>query len=262
MQSRERIYDHGDLYDLLYRDGGKDYRAEADIVSDLITERRPDASAVLDVGCGTGGHLRRLTEHFDTVEGMDRAEGMLQVCRRELPDIRVHHADMRDFDLGRRFDAVVSLFNVVGNVADSAELDATLSALMRHLAPGGVVVVEPWWFDEQFTDGHIGSSTVTVGDTTVARLSHSVRDAGRTRMEVHCLIGTRGNGLQHVSYQHDMALFTRDQYEAAFARAGCPVTYIGGAYPGPGLFVGVRQDGARRSPTVSGRRASDQRERR
>ncbi|GAA2053912.1 class I SAM-dependent methyltransferase [Nocardiopsis rhodophaea] len=235
------IYDYGDIYDLIYKGGGKDYGFEASTVAHHIRKRNPGADSVLDVGCGTGGHLGYLANEFSHVEGIDYTEGMLAECRKNLPEIPVHMADMRDFRLERRFDAVVSLFNVVGNVADRDELDATLASFTRHLVAGGVIVVEPWWFEENFTPDHIGSSLTTFGDTTVARVSHSVREGRTTRMDVHCVIGEPGKGVRHFSYEHVMALFRQEDYEAAFTRAGCSVEYIEGAYPGPGLFVGVRR---------------------
>jgi SAM-dependent methyltransferase len=93
------------FYDLLY--SFKDYAAEADKVRLVIdaankgTERR-----LLDVACGTGQHLQHLKEHFET-EGLDLDPGLLAVARRRLPELRFTHADMVEFDLGRRFDAVV-----------------------------------------------------------------------------------------------------------------------------------------------------------
>jgi len=98
-------------YDHFY--GGKDYAAEALRVTELIRRRRPGARTLLDVACGTGRHLEQLRQEF-ACEGLDLDDGLLAVARRRLPGMRLTRADMADFDLGRRFDAVTCLFSSVG----------------------------------------------------------------------------------------------------------------------------------------------------
>ncbi|KNB52163.1 class I SAM-dependent DNA methyltransferase [Streptomyces caatingaensis] len=234
------IYAAGDLYDAIYRGRGKDYRAEAAVVARHIRRHRPAATSLLDAGCGTGEHLRHFAREFARCEGIDLADGMLEVCRRENPHIPVFTGDMRAFRTGRRYDAVVSLFSAVGNLTGTGELDAALASFAAHLEPGGVVVVEPWWFPDNFTPGHVGASLSEADGRTVARVSHTVREGdAASRMEVHYVVAEPERGVRHFTDTHVMALHTREQYETAFARAGCTVEYVTGEYPGNGLFVGV-----------------------
>lgn len=244
MPENTRIYDVGDIYDAIYSGRGKDYRSEADVVTKHIRTRFPSASSILDVGCGTGGHLQFFAEEFAHAEGVDLAEGMLDVARRNLPQVPVHTGDMRLFRLNREFDAIVSLFSAVGNLKGQGELDDTLATCARHLAPGGVVVIEPWWFPENFTPNYVGGNVITAADRTIARVSHTVQDSESTsRMEVHYVVAEPGKGVQHFSDTHVMALFRREQYESAFTEAGLSVEYIAGEYEGNGLFVGVKRAG-------------------
>jgi SAM-dependent methyltransferase len=235
------IYDVGDVYDAIYAGRGKDYRFEACVVAEHVRSRHPRATSLLDVGCGTGRHLVHLAGKFAHVEGVDLAEGMLRVARGVLPGVPLHTGDMRSFDLGRTFGAVVSLFSAVGNLGGPDDLDATLAAFARHVEPGGVVVVEPWWFPENFTPDHVGASVATVDGRTVARVSHTVQHGpDASRMDVHYVVAEPGTGVRHFSDTHVMALFTREQYESAFLRAGLSVEYVAAEYGGNGLFVGVR----------------------
>lgn len=238
------IYDLGDLYDAVYTGRGKDYASESAVVARHIRSALPEAASLLDVGCGTGGHLGHFAKEFSHVEGLDVAEGMLVVARRTLPEVQVGHGDMRDFRLERRFDAVVSLFSAVGNLAGTAELDRTLETFALHLEPGGVAVIEPWWFPDNFLPDYVGSSLQEVDGRTVARVSHTVlHDEGHSRMDVHYVVGDPAAGVKHYRDVHVMALFTRRQYEEAFARAGFSVDYVAGEYEGNGLFVGVKNPG-------------------
>ena len=131
------------FYDALY--SFKDYPGEAERLHALIQERTPPASAprtLLDVACGTGHHLQYLRRWY-TVEGVDLDAGLLDLARQRLPDVPLHQRDMADFDLGRRFDAVVCLFSAIGYVKTADRLRRAVACLAAHVAPGGVLVVEP-----------------------------------------------------------------------------------------------------------------------
>ncbi|MFF8982764.1 class I SAM-dependent DNA methyltransferase [Streptomyces globisporus] len=235
------IYDAGDIYDAIYDGRGKDYRAESEAVTRHIRDRHPGAASLLDVGCGTGGHLRHFAEDFTHVEGVDLTEGMLAVARRTLPHIPVHYGDMRSFERGRRYDAVVSLFCAIGNLLGQDELDSAIAEFERHLEPGGVVVVEPWWFPENFTPDHVGSSLTTGDGRTIARVSHSVRESeSASRMDIHYLVAEPGKGVRHFSDTHVNSLYSYEQFDQAFSKAGLSMEHVAGDYPGNGLFIGVK----------------------
>jgi predicted TPR repeat methyltransferase len=56
------------IYDAIY--AWKDYPTEAERIDAAIRERRPDATTLLDVACGTGKHLELLRDRY-RVEGVD-----------------------------------------------------------------------------------------------------------------------------------------------------------------------------------------------
>jgi predicted TPR repeat methyltransferase len=86
------------------------------LVSALIRRHQPRARTLLDVACGTGRHLEHLRREFDC-QGLDLDEGLLAVAAGRLPGTRLTRADMTDFALGRRFDAVICLFSSIGYLA-------------------------------------------------------------------------------------------------------------------------------------------------
>src|SRR5919204_2396027 len=163
------------LYDALYVGRGKDYQAESDLVRGLIESERPGARTLLDVGCGTGQHLARLRQHYEA-EGLDLDPDMLAIARERLgPELPLHQGDMRDFDLGRRFDAVVSLFSAIGYVRSLRGLRRAVAAMARHLAPGGVLIVEPWLFPTDYKAGTVHSEYIREPTLRIARMSVSKR---------------------------------------------------------------------------------------
>jgi SAM-dependent methyltransferase len=227
------------IHDLVQTRRGRDYRAESQQIADAIRARRPEAASVLDVGCGTGGHLAHLAGAFDEVEGLDAARAMLDVARTRLPGVVLHQADMRTFDLGRRYDAITCMFAVIAHQRSAAELEATLERFSSHLEPGGVVVFDPWWFPEQFVDGSVECDVIQADGQTLGRMSHSRRDGDRSRMEVHYLVSGADTGTRHFSEVYWHGLFPRDLYEKALAAAGFAFEYDDGVMDGRGMFVGT-----------------------
>nr|AGS49619.1 N-methyltransferase [uncultured bacterium esnapd12] len=238
--------EYAEFYDRFYRGRGKDYAAEAAEVARLVRDRLPSASSLLDVACGTGSHLRHFADLFDEVAGLELSESMIELARGRLDGIALRQADMRDFRWDRKFDVVTCMFSSIGHMRDEAELEQAVASFARHLVPGGVVVVEPWWFPENFVDGYVAGDVVRDDGLTVSRVSHSVRAGGVTRMQIHWVVADGGRGAHHRVEHCDITLFERGQYEAAFGAASCAVEYLPGGPSGRGLFVGVRDGAGRR----------------
>lgn len=235
-------FDTARVYHDFYRErGGKDYAAESAHLASVIRDRAPRASSLLDVACGSGANLKNFSRLFDDVEGLDLSEPMLEVARTVAPDVPLHEGDMCDFALGRRFDAVTCMFSSIGYVGSEARLRQAVACFVRHLEPGGVVLVEPWWTPERFLDRHVAGDVVVTGERTIARVSHTVGVGDVSRMAVLWVVADPDEGIRHVVEQHDLTLFEDKQYEEAFALAGCPVERIDTPWRGPGLYVGVRQ---------------------
>ncbi|MCP3804653.1 class I SAM-dependent methyltransferase [Allokutzneria sp. A3M-2-11 16] len=240
MAYEDYVEEAAEVYDAVHQGRGKDYRTEAADIAKLVRTYRTDAASLLDVACGTGSHLRFFAEEFAEVEGVELSEDMVGIARRKTPSVRLHQGDMRDFALGREFDAVTCMFSSIGHMADTAELDSAVATFAHHLTPGGVVVVEPWWFPETFTPGYIAADVVRADGRTISRVSHSIRENDHTRIEVHYVVATAERGIRHFSEVHEITLFERPEYERAFVRAGLRVEFLEGGPSGRGLFVGVR----------------------
>ena len=185
MRHPEPVYElSADVYDLMHRARGKDYAAEAGQVSQRVLARKADAKSLLDVACGTGGHLVHFRDEF-SVSGLELDPSMLDVARRRLPGVELHAGDMRTFDLARRYDAVICLFSAIGYMLGREDLDLAMATMTRHLAPGGVFVVEPWFHPDHWFEGHLIADAANDLDIAVARVSRSTREGNISRFEFH-----------------------------------------------------------------------------
>jgi ubiquinone/menaquinone biosynthesis C-methylase UbiE len=228
------------FYDALY--AWKDYAGEVRRLHALISQHKRSAGrALLDVACGTGNHISFLREHY-TVEGLDLDPTLLATARQKYPDIVLHHADMIDFDLGRRFDVVVCLFSSIGYVKTLPALRQALQTMTRHLDAGGLLIIEPWLTPEVYQVGSLHALFVDRPALKIARMNVSAVEDGASVFDFHYLVGTPG-GIEHFTERHKLCLFTHDEYLEAMRGCGLEVLYDREGLMGRGLYIGIRPVG-------------------
>ncbi|MGZ4248465.1 MAG: class I SAM-dependent methyltransferase [Solirubrobacteraceae bacterium] len=201
-------------------------------------DRCPAARTLLDVACGTGKHLERLKAFYD-VEGIDLDPRLLAVAGARLPNLRLHEADMREFDLGRRFDAVTCLFSAIGYAHTIDGLMSSVASMARHLECPGVLIVEPWFTPEAWMAQRPQLLSVDQPDLRIARMNVNSRDAKLAIVDFHFLVGTQ-TGVQHFTERHELGLFTDDEYRTALSGAGLHVAYEPDGLTGRGLYIATK----------------------
>ena len=226
-------------YDRIY--AFKDYAAEVTRLLGIIdTYLRSDGNRLLDVACGTGGHIEHLMPHFD-VEGLDIDPGMLEIARQRHPGVPLYEADMIRFDLGREYDVVTCLFSSIGYVKSLGNLNRAVSCMARHVAAGGLLIIEPWFTPEAWRPGTVHAAFVDDADLKIARVNTSRAEGRLSFFDLHYLIGTP-EGTEHIVERHELGLFGTEEMNAALADAGLLVTYDPEGLSGRGLFIGERMN--------------------
>lgn len=221
------------FYDAIY--AWKDYESEAARLHEVIQRYRPEARTLLDVACGTGMHVQHLREHYD-VQGLDLNEKFLREARRRNPEVLFHRDDMVGFDLGTRFDVLTCLFSSIGYVKTLANLKLCVAAMRKHLAPGGVLIVEPWITSEAWEPGRLDALFVDEPDLKIARMAVSSAEGRISVVHFDYLVGTP-KGISHFTEEHHLGLFSHEEYEAAFLEAGLTVEHDPEGLTGRGLYV-------------------------
>jgi SAM-dependent methyltransferase len=128
------IYDHPALYDELLP-------ATAH-VSYYVDLARRASGDVLELACGTGQLTVPIASAGLPTVGLDLSAPMLATARQRAADAKVSIeyvlADMRKFDLSRKFALIFIARNSLLHLHSTEDLLAAFAAVRRHLAPGGI----------------------------------------------------------------------------------------------------------------------------
>lgn len=135
----EPFYADARTYDRLFPGGERAvelYRAEAD----------RHGGSVLELGSGTGRTLIPIAADGHPSVGLELSPDMLAEAQRKAAergvDVDWVQGDMRDFDLGRRFDLVIIAANSLLHLHDADDLVSCFRSVSRHLAAGARLVFD------------------------------------------------------------------------------------------------------------------------
>jgi SAM-dependent methyltransferase len=224
-------------YDAIY--SGKDYAQEAAHVKRLIAaHKRSDGNALLDVACGTGGHVPYLRDD-SAYEGLDLDSEMLAFARKRFPDVPFHQGDLVDFSLGRQFDVVTCLFSSIAYAKTAQRLRQAIATLAGHLRPGGVLLVGAFLSPQDWIPGYLHAMFVDRPDLKLARMAISGVEGSVAILDFHYLVATP-EGIEQFTERHELGLFTAEEYLAAFTQAGLEALHDREWLGGRGMYVGVR----------------------
>ncbi len=234
------LYDRlAEYYDQIYH--WKDYRKEAKKLKELIQgSKRTKVTSLLDVGCGTGKHLQYLRKDFDCI-GIDASERMLEIARKNAPGTEFMRADMRDFELGRRFGAVTCLFSGIGHLRTRSQVSETIRKFGDHLEMGGVVVIEPWIAKSEWKNRTVSLQTYEGSSLKIARVNFAQSRGDFSVLDFHYLIAEKGKGITYLRDHQELRFFEVEETLGAMRRAGLDARFSKKSLmPGRGLLIGVK----------------------
>jgi SAM-dependent methyltransferase len=222
---------------------------------------------VLELGCGSGRILIPTARAGIDISGLDASERMLAVCRvaieAESAEVQrrtgLHHGDIRDFNLGRRFQLITMPFRPFQYLLTVEDQLACLDAIRRHLQSDGYLVfdlfnpsvhslarpVDPAETDAEPPFTHPDGRTVVRRNRILQRDLHNQTVAGELVYDV-THPGGRTESLMH---QYRFRYLFRFEVEHLLARAGFTLDRVyagfdrspyGSRYPGDLIFVARR----------------------
>jgi SAM-dependent methyltransferase len=142
---------YANYYNLIYQN--KNYTGEVEYILSLLNKYQPNLKTILELGCGTGKHALILSEKGYQVDGVDLSDEMISIAhdqRQRLPqniasNVQFEQGDLRTVRMGKKYDAIVSLFHVMSYQTSNEDLSAAFATAKAHLKPGGVFLFDCWY---------------------------------------------------------------------------------------------------------------------
>ena len=199
-----------------------EYAEEAAIYVEMIRDaaRRP-IREVLELGSGGGNNASHMKRHFDMTL-VEPADGMREISRTLNPECEHVSGDMRDVQLGRKFDAVF-VHDAVMYMTTEDDLRAALATVAEHLAPGGVALVAPDATTETFREATEHGGGEDASGRRARYLQWTLPPApGVTTFETHYafLLREADGSVRSAHDVHHEGLFSRQTWLRLFGEVG------------------------------------------
>src|SRR3989338_10969990 len=137
------VTEHAHLVDRMYYQvkQRERYLKEARFIAQIIN-KASGGKTYIDVGCGTGIHLKLLRKRGFEVLGFDLRQQMVDVAQRRNPGVKIVQGDMRDFPLERRVHGISAMYGAINYIASEEEFRQTLRGFRNHLTENGVAIID------------------------------------------------------------------------------------------------------------------------
>jgi SAM-dependent methyltransferase len=178
---------------------------------------------VLDLACGNGRHSRFLADAGMFVTGMDLSESQIAEAKSQSSaSISYFVGDMRSFDLGQKFDAILNLFTSFGYFETREENLQVLKCILRHMTENSVLVLD--YFNAQV----VRSSLPFKGETSNGSVTISFHKYEREDMVVKEIEVNDDNTIFH--FQEKVQLISLENFTNLLNEAGFKVLHTFGTY--------------------------------
>lgn len=128
-------------YDLINKK--KKYNLEAEVIVNIIKKHlKKKKILIADVGCGTGNYTLEFAKLGYDIIGYDLSPNMIKVAKKKNSEIEFNNID---FGLiNKKFDVIVSLFNVVNSLGDQNSLIYFLSSIKKNMNEKSLFIFDMW----------------------------------------------------------------------------------------------------------------------
>lgn len=217
-------------------------RGDVQFYSDYAVE---SGGEVLEVGCGTGRVLIPTARAGVPVTGLDSSDEMLKICRRKLDAeparvaerVRLVNADMREFDLERKFALITIPFGPFNYLVTVEDQISCLNCIRAHLGDTGRVIIDFWypdlrelWKSESGADIVNEKKPFTTPDGRAVNWGIRNASVDYSRQIIHeemyYDIRYPGGRRERLVYPAPMRYFFKFEVEHLFARAGFEIEAV------------------------------------
>ncbi|MBL7699987.1 MAG: class I SAM-dependent methyltransferase [Chitinophagaceae bacterium] len=213
------------FYQQLY--SNRSEKEASDFVDNLINYLKPgNSSTMLDLGCGTGRHARRLAAHGHCVTGLDLSPSGIRTAKKiHTPGTQFYQHDMRLPFCASRYQYIFSFFTSFGYFTTSEENDSVISNVSMALKSKGTFVMD--YLNVGYAEEHMVQSESKEIDGVVYHIS---RWHDHTHFYKHIEVNDiHMHGVVH-EYTEQVEKIRLNDFDILFRRHGLHLRNIYGDY--------------------------------
>lgn len=200
---------YSQYYNLLYSD--KDYPGEAAYIHKLLTRYGINKGDLLEYGSGTGKHGKLLVAQGYTLHGIERSAEMVAAAE-HASGFTCQQGDIANTNMGRTYNAVLSLFHVISYQTSNAQLQAVFINAAAHLDPGGLFIFDFWYSPAVYTQRPVVRIKRMVDQQVeITRIAEPIIYTNENRVDVNFTIYSRDldtGDVQTLQETHPMRHFS------------------------------------------------------
>ena len=154
---------------------------------------------VLDIGCGTGWLLPKLSEiGAKKVEGLEPSKVLLKVCKKIAPDYKIYNDDFLSFNSKNKYDAIIGIMVLI-HLGDLNKAFNKANSLLEENGELHVIVPDYDYFKRERHDYKVEFEDINPDEysTLIHRPIGSFADVVR-KSKVYERVG-KENGLKLIS---------------------------------------------------------------
>jgi SAM-dependent methyltransferase len=135
--------EYSNFYDQIHLE--KNYENESDQIIQLISEFIfQNSPKILDFGCGTGMHMKQISQKGFDISGYDISSNMISIAQKRLPKNTFYS---KYEEIPQIYDFSYSLFDVLSYQISDSKVLQFLSNLIHITKPNGRILIDAWHLD-------------------------------------------------------------------------------------------------------------------
>ena len=229
-----KLYHELAEYYFAIEENHRDIEQDIHFIRSLLLNMK--SPAVLDLCCGTGEHVSRLSKYGISCCGLDNSGEMLAIAKKRSPEkVRFIKGDITTFDFYNEFDLIISLFGSLDYLLEDAQIDKAFWNIWRALKDEGRALLEIW---NASPVRAIGTKAIAHVSTTPYENLSIKRERGfhlinpqnaPTIVEVNYRYTLSGNGDEEVlTDRHTMRSYTVEEITPFITENGLAIEHIYG----------------------------------
>lgn len=223
-----------DFYDSIYSNL-KDYKKESEKIKNYILNQVPNATNILDLGCGTGEHHKYLSKDF-CIDGIEINENFIKIAKEKNRNCNYYLADMMNFHLDKKYDVILCLFATISYLKSVEQLQLTIKNISQHLSQNGISILEPWVVPELVKDGFPHMLSYDKKDLKICRMATCKTKGHFSKLDFHFLYGDC-NGIKYINEEHELRYFNFEEILSSFKIFNMQMKYDPVGITGRGLYI-------------------------